>query len=88
MAPKKSDTEAAADNAAPSGELGAGEVFVRVNPTLWRLNFVEVGDRTFGHDEPYVAVPEREYESELTKHTTTIVDNEGEEHDLQLLVRA
>lgn len=64
-----------------------GEVLVRVNPALWRTDFVEIDGKTFGHEEPFVSVSEREYESKLSKHTTTVRGNDEEQHEYQLLVR-
>lgn len=63
-----------------------GEVLVRVNPVLWRTDVVQIGELSIGHTEPYVGVSERDYEK-LSKHITTVIDNDGEPQEYQQIVR-
>lgn len=58
---------------------------VRLNPVLWRIDSSQVGDRVFGHTEPYEQVTEAEFR-ELSK-LTNVGQGGSDETEHQLIVR-
>lgn len=60
---------------------------VRVNPSLWRVDEVEVDGQTFTHTEPFVFVTESQYDK-LAKHKQVGQGGTDEQSEYQLIVKA